>query len=426
MSYLDESGRPDPPPTGRRRHRARQEEAAPQPYPSAERPEYAEWRPRHTGYSGPDHPAPDHPASDHPPLDHPALDHPAPDHPALDHPASGYPDQVEHRYGGDRTGELFTYPTDAGHDGGPAADADQSQDLSQDLSQDPDPDQDDDESDLPVTDRKPGGRAGRNLPAAIGVGLGLGGTVLISLFAWKPSFLVVLVAAAVIGTWEMVRAVRPSGAHPPLIPLLAGGVSMMGLAWFGGADALTLGLMVTLLAVLVWRLGDGPDGYQRDVTMATLIAIYVPFLGAFVALLARPDDDGALRVVITLVAVVLSDTGGYVSGVFLGSHPMAPTVSPKKSWEGFAGSLVWAGVGSALLLYFLLDVALWYGVLFGVLVSASSVLGDLAESLLKRDLGIKDMSNLLPGHGGLMDRLDSILLAAPTAYAVLAFVAPPS
>jgi phosphatidate cytidylyltransferase len=267
------------------------------------------------------------------------------------------------------------------------------------------------------------GRAGRNLPAAIAVGLTLGAVVVMSLFVWRPAFLGVLVAAVGVGTWEMTRAVRAVGARPPLLPLLAGGPVMAGLAWYGGAEALTLGLLATVLATMVWRIADGPAGYHRDTAAAVLIAVYVPFLAGFAALLVRPPD-GAWRVLCTLIGVVLSDTGGYVSGVFLGRHPMAPTVSPKKSWEGLAGSLLVTAVGAALALYYLLHVPWWYGVLFGLAVSAASVLGDLAESLFKRDLGIKDMGTLLPGHGGLMERLDSILFAAPTAYVILSVVAP--
>ncbi|MGS2614693.1 phosphatidate cytidylyltransferase [Micromonospora sp. LZ34] len=268
-------------------------------------------------------------------------------------------------------------------------------------------------------------RAGRNLPAAIAVGLGLGvGAIVLPLFLFRPAFLVVVAAAVGIGSWEMARAVRRSGAHPPLVPLIAGGVLTVGLAWFAGPDALSLGLLVTVLGTMVWRLGDGPGGYQRDLTAATLIAVYVPFLGGFAALLAAVPDDGHLRVLATLVAVVLSDTGGYAAGVAFGKHPMAPTISPKKSWEGFAGSVSAAALGSALLLWLLFDVAPWWGALFGLAVSVAAVLGDLAESMIKRDLGIKDMSNLLPGHGGLMDRLDSILFALPTAYLLLAVFAP--
>jgi phosphatidate cytidylyltransferase len=205
--------------------------------------------------------------------------------------------------------------------------------------------------------------------------------------------------------------------------LLAGGAVMVGLAWYGGADALTLGLLATVLAALVWRLADGPAGYQRDLVATVLVAVYVPFLGGFAVLLARPDD-GALRVLVSLAAVVLSDTGGYAAGVFVGRHPMAPSVSPKKSWEGFGGSLLAAAVGGALMLYLLFGVVWWAGALFGLAVATAAVVGDLAESLIKRDLGIKDMSNLLPGHGGVMDRVDSVLFAAPAAYAVLTLVAP--
>jgi phosphatidate cytidylyltransferase len=269
------------------------------------------------------------------------------------------------------------------------------------------------------------GRAGRNLTAAIGVGVVLGAAVIASLFVWKPAFLGVIAVAVAVAVWELTRAVRHGGADPPLLPLVAGGLLMAGLAWYEGPDALSIGLLVTVLAAMVWRLADGPAGYQRDITAATLVAVYVPFLGSFAALLAEPDD-GAKRVIVTLAAVVLSDTGGYIAGIFFGRHPMAPSISPKKSWEGLAGSLVATATGGALLLYFLFDVAPWWGAVFGLAISIVAVLGDLAESMLKRDLGIKDMSNLLPGHGGVMDRLDSILFAVPTAYLLLAMLTPAS
>ncbi|MGC4787793.1 phosphatidate cytidylyltransferase [Micromonospora sp. DT178] len=279
-------------------------------------------------------------------------------------------------------------------------------------------------ADRPPTQQPAPSRAGRNLPAAIAVGVGLGALIVVPLFFYRTAFLVVVAAAVAVGMWEMARAVRRSGAHPPLVPLIAGGVLTVGLAWFSGPDALSLGLLVTVLGTMVWRLGDGPGGFQRDLTAATLIAVYVPFLGGFAALLAAVPEDGDLRVLVTLAAVVLSDTGGYAAGVSFGKHPMAPSVSPKKSWEGFAGSVTAAALGSALLLWLLLDVAPWWGALFGLAVSGAAVLGDLAESMIKRDLGVKDMSNLLPGHGGLMDRLDSILFALPTAYLLLAVFVP--
>ncbi|MBM7493010.1 phosphatidate cytidylyltransferase [Micromonospora luteifusca] len=279
-------------------------------------------------------------------------------------------------------------------------------------------------ADRPATQQLGNGRAGRNLPAAIGVGLGLGALIVVPLVFFPLAFLPVIAAAIAIGIWEMARAVRRSGAHPPLVPLLAGGVLTVGLAWFAGPDALSLGLLVTVLGTMIWRLGDGPAGFQRDITAATLITVYVPFLGGFAALLAAAPDDGPRRILATLIAVVLSDTGGYAAGISFGRHPMAPSISPKKSWEGFAGSVTAAALGSALLLWLMFEVAPWWGAVFGVAVSCAAVLGDLAESMIKRDLGIKDMSNLLPGHGGLMDRLDSILFAVPTAYLLLAIFVP--
>lgn len=280
-------------------------------------------------------------------------------------------------------------------------------------------------SEAPAAAKPDYGRAGRNVPVSIAVAVGLLLVILAPLFFFKPAFLLILVAAAGLGVWEMTRAVRTSGAQPPLVPLLGGAVAMICLAWFSGVDALSIGLLITVLATMVWRMGDGPAGYQRDMGAAALIMVYVPFLLAFAAPLTTPDD-GKWRILATLAAVVLSDTGGFVAGVLFGKHPMAPTISPKKSWEGFAGSIVATAAGSAAILSALLDVAPWKGVLFGVVVSIAAVLGDLAESLLKRDLGIKDMSNILPGHGGIMDRLDSIVFAVPTAYLLLSVLAPTS
>ncbi|WP_438866092.1 phosphatidate cytidylyltransferase [Paractinoplanes brasiliensis] len=272
--------------------------------------------------------------------------------------------------------------------------------------------------------RRAKGRAGRNLPAAIGVGVGLVLLVLGSLVIWPDAFLGVIVLASAVGVYEMVRALRATGADAPLIPLVAGSVLMVGLAWHDGPDALLLGLLVTIAASVIWRIADGLAAFRRDFVPSVMISIYVPFLLSFGVLLQLPDaaEDGRWRVLCTLLAVVLSDTGGYAVGVFFGKHKMAPSISPGKTWEGFAGSVVSAAVGSALLLHFLLEIPWYWGVLFGAVIAVVAVAGDLAESMLKRDLGLKDMSNLLPGHGGVMDRLDSILFAVPLAYLMFALI----
>jgi phosphatidate cytidylyltransferase len=205
--------------------------------------------------------------------------------------------------------------------------------------------------------------------------------------------------------------------------MLGGALVMIAVTWYAGLDGLVLGLALTMAAVMMWRLADGPAGYLRDITYAALIVVYVPFLACFAVLLVRPDD-GILRVVLTLAGVVLSDTGGYIAGVFFGKHPLAPTVSPKKSWEGAAGSVLATGGGEALLWYLTFHQPWWQGLLFGCALAIAAILGDMAESLIKRDLGVKDMSSLLPGHGGLMDRLDSVLFAVPVAFLLLSVFVP--
>ena len=177
--------------------------------------------------------------------------------------------------------------------------------------------------------------------------------------------------------------------------------------------------MLTVLACLAWRMVDPAEGFLRDVAASAFTATYVPFLAGFACLLAVPDD-GPRRVTAFIALVVCSDTGGYVAGVLFGKHPMAPTVSPKKSWEGFCGSLLAAGAGGAVLLATLFDAAPLLGAVFGLAVVCTATLGDLGESMVKRDIGIKDMGSLLPGHGGVMDRLDSLLPTAPVAYVLLA------
>jgi phosphatidate cytidylyltransferase len=283
------------------------------------------------------------------------------------------------------------------------------------------------DDDLPTTEAPvvapKSGRAGRDLGAAIGVGLGLGAVIVASLVLWRPAFLAVLVAAVLVGVVELTHALRAGGFRAPLVPLLVGAVAMVALAWTRGPTGLVTGFLATALAVLFWRLAHGPAGYLRDTSAGVLVALYVPLLAGFAALLLVPDD-GTARVFLFIATVVASDVGGYAAGVLFGKHPMAPSISPKKSWEGMAGSIT-ACMGIATLLIVLtLDGPWWAGLVFGAALAVSATMGDLAESLIKRDLGIKDMGNLLPGHGGLMDRLDSLLPSAAIAYLLLSVLVP--
>jgi phosphatidate cytidylyltransferase len=266
-------------------------------------------------------------------------------------------------------------------------------------------------------------RAGRNLPAAIAVGLGLGVVIIGTLYVWKPAFVVVVVAAAVLGVWELGHAFAEDRVRVPLVPLSVGAAAIVVSAYAGGSEAMLVALTLTVLGTMLWRAPENAKGYVRDVTASTFAALYVPFLAGFAVLLLRPDD-GPDRVVVFIVLVVLSDVGGYAAGVLFGKHPMAPTVSPKKSWEGFGGSALFCAVGGAVAVPTLLDGEAWQGALIGLALMVTATLGDLGESMIKRDLGIKDMGRLLPGHGGIMDRLDSLLPAAPVAYLLLAWLVP--
>jgi phosphatidate cytidylyltransferase len=270
---------------------------------------------------------------------------------------------------------------------------------------------------------RPAGRAGRNLGAAIGVGLSLGAVIVLSLLLWRPAFLAVIAAAILIAVVELTRALHAGRFRPPLIPVLIGAVAMIGMAWSRGPTGLVIAFLFTVLAVVLWRLAEGPVGYLQDTATGVLVALYVPLLAGFAVLLLVPDD-GVARVLLFIGAVVCNDVGGYAAGVLLGRHPLAPSVSPKKSWEGLGGSLIACMLLATLVLTFTFHRPWWTGLAFGAAIAASATIGDLGESLIKRDLGIKDMGHLLPGHGGIMDRLDSLLPSAAVAYLLLTVLAP--
>jgi phosphatidate cytidylyltransferase len=227
----------------------------------------------------------------------------------------------------------------------------------------------------------------------------------------------------VLAVWELSQALSAKHFVVPVIPLAVGSLGMLVSAFVAGEEGLLVSFMLTGFGVLLWRIIDGLDGAVGDVAAGLFTAAYVPFLGGF-AILMLANDDGPLRVVVFIVVTIASDIGGYVAGVLFGRHPMAPTVSPKKSWEGFAGSVTACLVAGVLGVTLLLQGPWYAGAALGAAAAVTATLGDLAESLLKRDLGIKDMGSLLPGHGGIMDRLDSLLPTAPVAYALLTLLVP--
>ena len=272
-------------------------------------------------------------------------------------------------------------------------------------------------------------KAGRNLPAAIGVSLLLGGIVIATLVFAPLGWLVILSVAMAFATHEVVARLREADYSLPLVPLLIGGQAMIWLTWpFGPAGALGA-YGGTVLVCLIWRLlsqglQSQPVNYVRDVAVTIFLATWIPLFGAFGALLVYPDPrEGASRVFAFMLAVVFSDVGGYAAGVLFGKHRMVPAISPKKSWEGFAGSVVCGTTAAVLAVTFIMHKPWWVGVPLGLMLVVTATLGDLVESQFKRDLGIKDMGTLLPGHGGLMDRIDGALPSAAATWIVLSLLA---
>jgi phosphatidate cytidylyltransferase len=264
-------------------------------------------------------------------------------------------------------------------------------------------------------------RAGRNLPVAIGVGAALGGVALLTLFTVKATFLLYAGAALAVALAELVGAFGKRDIAIPVIPVAAGGAAMLTCMYWLGSQAALAALALTVIAIFAWRLPGGTSGYVKDVTAGVFAAAYIPFLASFMVAMLAPAD-GARRVLTFIILTICSDIGGYFAGITLGRggrHPMAPVISPKKTWEGFAGSAVACLAGGALCLTLLLHGHAWQGLLTGAAAVIAATLGDLAESMIKRDLDLKDMGTLLPGHGGILDRLDSLLVCAPVIWLLL-------
>jgi phosphatidate cytidylyltransferase len=270
---------------------------------------------------------------------------------------------------------------------------------------------------------KPASRAGRNLPQAIAVGVCLAVLVFATLFTVRVIWVGVICIAVGTGAYELVTALKTAGLRIPRIPVTLAGAAIPAAAYAQGTNGLILAFFIAVVVSIGWRAYDTHESdLLRDIPATIFTLAYTGFLGGFAALLSQPSD-GPRRAVIFVATTVANDIGGYAAGVLSGGrHKLAPSVSPGKSWEGLAGSVV-AGC-RGLFVPFLLHESTWLGLVFGIAAVAVSTLGDLGESMLKRDIGIKDMGHLLPGHGGVMDRLDSLLATAPVAYLLLTAWAP--
>lgn len=262
-------------------------------------------------------------------------------------------------------------------------------------------------------------RAGRDMPKAVAVGVGLLVVVAGSLFIRHEVFIAFAIVAVGAALWELAQAFARRSIHIPLLPLWVGTAGILISAFTAGLEGLMVSFILTVVGVVVWRAIDGRGiAAVRDASAGVFAAAYLPFMAGF-AMLLLAQPDGAIRVSVFILLAVANDTGGFFAGVRFGKHPLAPSISPKKSWESLAGSFLVAMAVGVVGAVVILDEPLWVGLALGIASPVTATLGDLAESLIKRDMELKDMGTLLPGHGGVLDRLDSMLLTAPFVYLLL-------
>lgn len=266
-------------------------------------------------------------------------------------------------------------------------------------------------------------RAGRNLPAAIGVGLGLLGVLIVGMLLSPVVFTGIVAVFTVTGVFEFARAMAFRQVLLPRLPVALGAALLPFAAYLGGPEVLGLAYVAACLLTVVWRAIDARPGATAAARAGVLALTWIPLMVSFALLLLR-TDAGVLKLVTMLLLVVANDTFGYIVGVLFGRHAMAPRISPKKTWEGFAGSVVGAAVIGLLCAVLLLGQPWWVGSIMAIATVAAATCGDLAESMVKREVGIKDMGTILPGHGGVMDRLDSIVLASPVAFLMFELLMP--
>ncbi|MFT0763022.1 phosphatidate cytidylyltransferase [Scrofimicrobium sp. R131] len=258
------------------------------------------------------------------------------------------------------------------------------------------------------------------MPAAVTSAVILLAALAIALLFARPVFVGFVALLVVVASWEVAGAFARKGLVVMLPPIYLGGIAMVLTGAFVSSFWVMASLSLTFCAIVIWRLASTKleSSAVMDILASVFVAVYIPFTASFVALISERSVS-VWPVAFFVIIVVCNDLGGWMAGIMFGRHPMAPKLSPKKSWEGFAGSVILttlAGVGST----FVLEIPWWWGILFGIFAAGLGTLGDLLESLIKREVGLKDMSAIVPGHGGLMDRLDSILFAAPAFYFLFA------
>ena len=265
-------------------------------------------------------------------------------------------------------------------------------------------------------------RAGRKLGPSIVVGVSLLAIVYASLVFNRILFATVVLVATLLGVREIIAAFKSKDIYLSRSANYAAAIAIAIGAWFGGIRGLLVATVIALIISLISLLRKGVDNFVAKSTAAAFAIFYIPFLAGFFILLARPYD-GFERVATAIILVASNDTFGYLVGVLIGRHKLVPKISPKKSVEGLLGSIIFTVIFGILTFNYLLKLPIWLGVAVGLLVVFTATTGDLVESALKRDFALKDMSQFLPGHGGIMDRLDSILFSGAALWLVLELAA---
>ncbi len=276
-------------------------------------------------------------------------------------------------------------------------------------------------SDLHALNEAINKKAGRKLFPSIAVGLTLLGLVITSLAFQRVLFLPLAIAAIIRGVWELGQALDRAEIEISVPTISFCAVAIMTSAWVKDVTGLAVATAISIPFLLISGLPKGHPNFVKNATATVFATIYLPFLAGFLIVLAKPED-GLARVMTFVVVVGCNDTFGYIFGVLLGKHKLAPAISPKKTWEGLIGSLIFSILGGGLMLSLLFEKHWLVGAALGVAAVFTATCGDLIESAIKRDLDLKDMGAILPGHGGMLDRLDSVLLSAPIIWAILTLV----
>ncbi len=276
-------------------------------------------------------------------------------------------------------------------------------------------------SDLHALNEAINKKAGRKLFPSIAVGLTLLGLVIASLAFERVLFLPLAIAAIIRGVWELGQALDRADIEISVPTISFCAVAIMTSAWVKDVTGLAVATAISIPFLLISGLPKGHHNFVKNATATVFATIYLPFLAGFLIVLAKPDD-GLARVMTFVVVVGCNDTFGYIFGVLLGKHKLAPAISPKKTWEGLIGSLIFSILGGGLMLSLLFEKHWLLGAAIGLAAVFTATCGDLIESAIKRDLDLKDMGVILPGHGGMLDRLDSVLLSAPIIWAILTLV----